>query len=51
MCGIFGVIANYSVVNSILEGLTKLEYRGYDSSGISILDKTKKLKQLDLKGN
>ena len=50
MCGIFGVIANYSVVNSILEGLTKLEYRGYDSSGISILDKNKKLKTIRSKG-
>ena len=50
MCGIFGVIANYSVVNSILDGLTKLEYRGYDSSGISILDKTKKLKTIRSKG-
>ncbi len=50
MCGIFGVIANYSVVNSILDGLTKLEYRGYDSSGISILDKNKKLKTIRSKG-
>ena len=37
MCGIFGVYSNSLVVKSILDGLSKLEYRGYDSSGISIL--------------
>ena len=35
MCGIFGVIGGKSVINDILSGLTKLEYRGYDSSGIA----------------
>ena len=35
MCGIFGVIGGTSVINDILSGLTKLEYRGYDSSGIA----------------
>ena len=38
MCGIFGVFSDRPVINSIVEGLSKLEYRGYDSSGISILD-------------
>ena len=42
MCGIFGVYSNSLVVKSILDGLSKLEYRGYDSSGISILDQNKK---------
>ena len=42
MCGIFGIIADYPVVKPILDGLTKLEYRGYDSSGIAILQKDKK---------
>ena len=50
MCGIFGVYANYSVVDSILDGLTKLEYRGYDSSGISILDNNQKIKTIRSKG-
>ena len=36
MCGIFGVLGNFPVVKSILNGLTKLEYRGYDSSGIAV---------------
>ena len=43
MCGIFGVYSNSLVVKSILDGLSKLEYRGYDSSGISILDQNKKI--------
>ena len=38
MCGIFGVSSNNPVINSIIKGLSKLEYRGYDSSGVSILD-------------
>ena len=41
MCGIFGLISNKPVLKSIIEGLSKLEYRGYDSSGISILDGNK----------
>ena len=32
MCGIFGVYSSSLVVKSILDGLSKLEYRGYDSS-------------------
>ena len=50
MCGIFGVYSNSLVVKSILDGLTKLEYRGYDSSGISILDQNKKIHTLRAKG-
>ncbi len=38
MCGIFGVSSNNPVIGSIIKGLSKLEYRGYDSSGVSILD-------------
>ena len=37
MCGIFGVISDKPVVNKIVKGLHKLEYRGYDSSGISLV--------------
>ncbi|MCI5046793.1 MAG: glutamine--fructose-6-phosphate transaminase (isomerizing) [Aquisalinus sp.] len=35
MCGIIGVIGKSEVAGSILEGLTRLEYRGYDSAGIA----------------
>ena len=37
MCGIVGYIGNKSVQSIILDGLRKLEYRGYDSAGISFL--------------
>ena len=36
MCGIIGAVAE-SAITPVLEGLSRLEYRGYDSSGISIL--------------
>ena len=38
MCGIVGYIGNRDVVDVLLSGLTNLEYRGYDSSGIAIND-------------
>ncbi len=38
MCGIVGAIANRDVVPLLVEGLKRLEYRGYDSSGIAVLD-------------
>mgnify|MGYP003307030192 CR=1 FL=1 len=37
MCGIFGYIGNRQAKSVILSGLTKLEYRGYDSAGLSVL--------------
>ena len=38
MCGIIGYIGEDSVVPLLLEGLKRLEYRGYDSAGIAVLD-------------
>lgn len=38
MCGIVGAVANENVVSILIEGLSRLEYRGYDSAGIAILD-------------
>ncbi|MBC08990.1 MAG: glutamine--fructose-6-phosphate aminotransferase, partial [Gammaproteobacteria bacterium] len=38
MCGIVGVAAKREVGNILLEGLRRLEYRGYDSAGLAILD-------------
>lgn len=37
MCGIIGIIGKNSVSDRILEGLKRLEYRGYDSAGIATL--------------
>ena len=42
MCGIFGIVGEDSIVEKILGSLTRLEYRGYDSSGIAISDSEKK---------
>jgi glucosamine--fructose-6-phosphate aminotransferase (isomerizing) len=38
MCGIVGAIANRDVVPILTEGLKRLEYRGYDSAGIAVLN-------------
>lgn len=43
MCGIVGYVGNKQVVALILDGLRKLEYRGYDSAGIAVVDKDRKL--------
>jgi len=38
MCGIVGAAAQRNVTGILLEGLKRLEYRGYDSAGIAVLD-------------
>lgn len=38
MCGIVGAVANRNVVSTLIEGLSRLEYRGYDSAGIAVLN-------------
>jgi len=38
MCGIIGIASNKPVSGSIIESLKKLEYRGYDSAGLSTID-------------
>ena len=43
MCGIVGYIGPKAVVPVIIEGLRKLEYRGYDSAGIAVVNKSGKL--------
>ncbi len=43
MCGIVGAIAERNVEAILVEGLRRLEYRGYDSAGIAIQDKSKQI--------
>src|SRR5579862_874438 len=43
MCGIVGVVAERNAVPILMEGLRRLEYRGYDSAGIAVLDADRRL--------
>jgi glucosamine--fructose-6-phosphate aminotransferase (isomerizing) len=38
MCGIVGAVAERDVVPILIEGLKRLEYRGYDSAGVAVID-------------
>src|SRR5512136_1408615 len=38
MCGIVAAVAKRDVIPILLEGLRKLEYRGYDSAGLAVLN-------------
>ncbi|WP_295582140.1 glutamine--fructose-6-phosphate transaminase (isomerizing) [uncultured Lamprocystis sp.] len=46
MCGIVGAIAQRPVAAILLEGLRRLEYRGYDSAGIAVLDQVGQLNRI-----
>jgi len=39
MCGIVGAVAGRNIVPVLIEGLRRLEYRGYDSCGVAVFDK------------
>src|SRR5256714_11692438 len=38
MCGIVGAVARRNVVPILMEGLRRLEYRGYDSAGLAVVN-------------
>jgi glucosamine--fructose-6-phosphate aminotransferase (isomerizing) len=50
MCGIVGYIGRRDVAPLLLEGLQRLEYRGYDSAGIAITGKSGELRTVKAKG-
>ncbi len=50
MCGIVGAVAQRDVVPILVEGLRRLEYRGYDSAGVAVLDNAACLGRVRTKG-
>jgi len=50
MCGIIGLVSDQEVSSTLLEGLKRLEYRGYDSSGIATIN-ANKIERVRSKGN
>ncbi|RHW75882.1 glutamine--fructose-6-phosphate transaminase (isomerizing) [Colwellia sp. RSH04] len=46
MCGIVGAVAQRDVADILVEGLKRLEYRGYDSAGVAIIDNQHGLNRL-----
>ncbi|QSX79363.1 glutamine--fructose-6-phosphate transaminase (isomerizing) [Agrilutibacter solisilvae] len=46
MCGIVGAIANRDVVPLLIEGLKRLEYRGYDSAGLAVVDDGREVRRV-----
>ncbi len=50
MCGIVGAVADRDVVPILIEGLRRLEYRGYDSAGVAVLDAAGKLDRVRAMG-
>ena len=45
MCGIGGGVAERSITNILIEGLKRLEYRGYDSAGVALVDRGQILRE------
>lgn len=50
MCGIIGAIAERNIVNLLVNGLQRLEYRGYDSAGVAVLDADHHLRRIRCTG-
>src|SRR3569623_1413786 len=50
MCGIVGAVAQRDVVPILIEGLKRLEYRGYDSAGVGVLDADNALERVRAPG-
>lgn len=50
MCGIVGFTGRHQAAPILLDGLSKLEYRGYDSAGIAVRDGEKDIEIIKAKG-
>ena len=50
MCGIVAMVGQREVSKVLIEGLKRLEYRGYDSAGLAVLDETSKIRLNKVKG-
>lgn len=50
MCGIIGAVSQRDISKVLLEGLRRLEYRGYDSAGIAVIDAQSRLKRVRIQG-
>ena len=46
MCGIVGAVAQRDIVEILLEGLRRLEYRGYDSAGVAVINESQNLRRV-----
>ena len=46
MCGIVGAVADHDIVPVLIDGLRRLEYRGYDSAGVAVLNGTGTIKRM-----
>ena len=46
MCGIVGAVAQRDIAEILVEGLRRLEYRGYDSAGVAIVDQDNNLQRV-----
>src|SRR3989344_3778859 len=50
MCGIIGAISDRNIEKILIDGLKRLEYRGYDSAGLAVISDDKKCERLRTQG-
>ena len=50
MCGISGAVGLKNISNLLFEGIRNLEYRGYDSCGVALMNKTRLIIKKDVGG-